>query len=98
MNVDSPDRQTWIVEAEVMPKTGVNDPQGEAVTSGLQSLGFVAVHRVRCGKLIRIETFASSEEDALRQGAEMCERLLANPVIEEYIVSAVSGTDGAIVS
>ena len=88
------DRQTWIVEAEVMPRTGVNDPQGEAVMSGLHSLGFAAASRVRCGKLIRIETVAVSEDDAIRQGTEMCEWLLANPVVEEYVVSVASVVDG----
>lgn len=94
MSARLPDQSMWIVEAEVMPKTGVNDPQGEAVMSGLHSLGFSSTSRVRCGKLIRIEMSATSEEVALRQGIEMCERLLANPVIEQYVVSAVPVDEG----
>lgn len=78
----------WIIEAEIMPKQGVNDPQGEAVMSGLKSLSFDGTRRVRVGKLIRVEVDASSEDDALDQGTRMCERLLANPVIEEFVVSA----------
>ncbi len=77
----------WIIEAEIMPKHGVNDPQGEAVLSGLRSLQFDGTERVRIGKLIRIETLAESEDDAIEQGTSMCERLLANPVIEEFVVS-----------
>ena len=81
-------RRRWIVEAEIMPKQGVNDPQGEAVMSGLKSLAFGDTQRVRVGKLIRIEIVAGSEADAVDQGNRMCDSLLANPVIEEYIVSA----------
>lgn len=65
--------------------------------SGLRSLGFSDASRVRCGKLIRVETLASSKEDAIRQGTEMCERLLANPVIEEFVVAAVTtATKGSV--
>ena len=80
--------QRWLIEAEVMPKQGVNDPQGEAVLSGLRSLEFSGTRRVRIGKLIRVEVSATSEDDAVSQGTRMCEKLLANPVIEEYVVSA----------
>lgn len=80
--------QRWLIEAEVMPKQGVNDPQGEAVLSGLRSLDFDATERVRIGKLIRVEVVAASEDDAIDQGTRMCQKLLANPVIEEFIVSA----------
>lgn len=78
----------WIIEAEIMPKQGVNDPHGDAVMSGLKSLSFEDTQRVRVGKLIRIEVRADSENDALDQGTRMCESLLANPVIEEFVVSA----------
>jgi phosphoribosylformylglycinamidine synthase len=80
--------QRWIIEAEIMPKQGVNDPQGDAVMSGLKSLQFNSTERVRVGKLIRIEVRADSEDDAIGQGTLMCESLLANPVIEEFVVSA----------
>lgn len=82
------ERSTWLIEAEIMPKRGVNDPQGDAVMSGLRALDFQATRRVRIGKLIRIEVDAASEEDAVSQGTLMCEKLLANPVIEEFVVSA----------
>ena len=78
----------WIIEAEIMPKAGVNDPHGDAVMSGLRSLGFAGAERVRVGKLIRVEVRANSEAEAMEQGTRMCEKLLANPVIEEFIVSA----------
>lgn len=77
----------WIVEAEIMPKRGVNDPQGEAVLSGLGLLGFSDASRVRVGKLIRISVTAESEDAAREMGTRMCDQLLANPVIEEYSLS-----------
>jgi phosphoribosylformylglycinamidine synthase len=82
--------QRWIIEAEIMPKQGVNDPHGEAVLSGLRSLAFSDTRRVRVGKLIRVEVTAESEGEALAEGTRMCEQLLANPVIEEFVVSAAA--------
>ncbi|MGB3327827.1 MAG: phosphoribosylformylglycinamidine synthase subunit PurS [Thermomicrobiales bacterium] len=86
----------YVIEAEVMPKQGVNDPQGDSILSGLRSLGFAETGRVRCGKLIRLDVEAASEEDALARATAMCEKLLANPVIEEFEVRAVpSSQSGA---
>lgn len=82
----------YVIEAEVMPKQGVNDPQGDSILSGLRSLGFAETARVRCGKLIRLEVDAESEDDALARATAMCEKLLANPVIEEFEVRAVPGS------
>lgn len=67
-------------------KPGVLDPQGEAIRHALGSLGFDGVNSVRQGKMIELdlaETDADKAEDAARQ---MCERLLANTVIESYRV------------
>jgi phosphoribosylformylglycinamidine synthase PurS subunit len=77
-------QQRWIVEVEVMPKRGVNDPQGDAVLGGLRQLGFAEAERVRVGKLIRLDIVAKNEDEARSMGQRMCERLLANPAIEEY--------------
>lgn len=79
----------YVIEAEVMPKQGVNDPQGDSILSGLRSLGFAETARVRCGKLIRLQIDAESESDALARATTMCEKLLANPVIEEFEVRAI---------
>ncbi|SDJ41321.1 phosphoribosylformylglycinamidine synthase subunit PurS [Aliiruegeria lutimaris] len=70
----------------VMLKTGVLDPQGEAVKSALGSLGFQGVDAVRQGKVIELdlaETDAAAAEIAVK---EMCEKLLANTVIESYSI------------
>lgn len=81
--------KTWTIEAEIMPKQGVNDPQGEAVNTGLRQLGFDGIDRVRVGKIIRIDINAGNEDEARSTGREMCERLLANPVIEEFKVTVL---------
>ncbi|MEC9431799.1 MAG: phosphoribosylformylglycinamidine synthase subunit PurS [Pseudomonadota bacterium] len=67
-------------------KTGVLDPQGEAIRHALGSLGFEGVEGVRQGKLIEIE-LAQTDPDAARAEVErMCQSLLANPVIESYAI------------
>ena len=71
-------------------KSGVLDPQGKAVGHALGSLGFAGIGDVRQGKYIEIEL---SETDANRAKAdveEMCKKLLANTVIENYAVEIVS--------
>lgn len=78
----------WRIEATIMPKEGVNDPQGEAIQGGLNSLEFTTVRSVRAGKIIAIEVEAESETGALHQGTRMCDQLLANPVIESYTLAA----------
>ncbi|WGH78194.1 phosphoribosylformylglycinamidine synthase subunit PurS [Jannaschia ovalis] len=70
-----------IVRVEVMLKDGVLDPQGEAVRHALGALGFEGVDRVRQGKLIELDLAEGTTEEQVRQ---MCEKLLANTVIESY--------------
>jgi phosphoribosylformylglycinamidine synthase PurS subunit len=67
----------------VMLKTGVLDPQGEAVPSALGALGFDGVEGVRQGKVIELDLADGTTEAEV---AEMCEKLLANTVIESYRV------------
>lgn len=79
--------KTYEVEAEIMPKTGVNDPQGESVLSGLNLLGFSGASKVRVGKVIKFKLAAESADAANIAATEMCEKLLANPVIEQFELS-----------
>ena len=67
-----------------MLKTIVNDPQGEAIMGGLRSLGFQGVNQVRAGKYMEIQLEAPDKNDAEHQIDDMCRKLLANPVIEDY--------------
>jgi phosphoribosylformylglycinamidine synthase len=67
----------------VRPKQGILDPQGEAVESSLRQLGF-PVEEARVGRLIDLEVEAASADEARSEVERMCERLLANPLIESY--------------
>jgi phosphoribosylformylglycinamidine synthase len=67
----------------VRPKPGILDAQGEAVESALEHLGF-AVSGARVGKIIDLEVDAADEGEARTQVEQMCEKLLANPLIESY--------------
>jgi phosphoribosylformylglycinamidine synthase len=62
----------------VRPKAGILDPQGQAVERALPALGFAGVHNVNVGRLIELDV----EDPALLP--QMCERLLTNPLIEDY--------------
>jgi phosphoribosylformylglycinamidine synthase subunit PurS len=64
----------------IRPKEGILDPQGQAVERALPALGFEGVRNVRVGRLVELDV-----EDPGRL-PEMCERLLANPLIEDYEV------------
>jgi len=66
------------VRVLVRPKAGILDPQGQAVERALPALGFAGVENVHVGRLIELDV-----EDPTRV-EEMCERLLANPLIEDY--------------
>ena len=69
----------------VRPKQGILDPQGAAVETALEHLGF-SVSAARVGKVVDLEVDASSAEDARAQVEKMCEQLLANPLMESYEV------------
>ncbi len=73
----------------VTPKAGILDPQGQAVERALPALGFTGVSRVHVGRLIELDL----EDPA--QLPEMCERLLTNPLIEDYVVESVESAVGA---
>lgn len=66
------------VRVLVRPKEGILDPQGEAVKNALPALGFDGVETVHIGRLIELRVESTDDVDA------MCQRLLANPTIEEY--------------
>ncbi|MFT5629752.1 MAG: phosphoribosylformylglycinamidine synthase PurS subunit [Gammaproteobacteria bacterium] len=70
----------------VMLKDGVLDPQGAAVQHALGSLGFEGVENVRQGKVIELDLADGTSEDTI---AQMCEKLLANMVIESYRVEVL---------
>ena len=67
-------------------KSGVLDPQGKAIQGALASLGFAGVEEVRQGKVIDISLADGDEASARAQLESMCEKLLANTVIENYAI------------
>ena len=72
------------LEIRVTPRPGLLDPEGKAIHQALHSLDYEQVHEVRVGKLLYLNVEAASSEEA-REGAEaMCQRLLANPVTEDF--------------
>jgi phosphoribosylformylglycinamidine synthase subunit PurS len=69
----------------VRPKQGILDPQGEAVETALEHLGF-SVRDARIGKVVDLEVEAADAAEAREQVEKMCEQLLANPLMESYEV------------
>ncbi len=89
---------TWRVDLVVLPKDGVNDPQGEAVKGGLSKLGHGTVDRVRVGRHLQLDVRGSSEADARAQVERMADQLLANPVIEQYAIAGLARVEPAGIS
>lgn len=73
----------------ITPRRGILDPQGKAVTEALHTLEFSAVGDVRVGRYLVIEMEAVSADAARESARAMCERLLANPVTEDFEIAAV---------
>jgi phosphoribosylformylglycinamidine synthase len=69
----------------VRPKQGILDPQGQVVESSLRHLGF-DIAEARVGRLVDVELATEDREQALASLEQMCERLLANPLIESYSI------------
>ncbi|GJL66523.1 MAG: phosphoribosylformylglycinamidine synthase subunit PurS [Nitrospirales bacterium] len=65
-------------------KSGIHDPQGHAVQQSLETLGFHSVDTVRMGKLLEVDLTETDQRKAEAAVKSMCEKLLSNPVIEEY--------------
>jgi phosphoribosylformylglycinamidine synthase len=74
-------------------RRGILDPQGDAVARSLAGLGFDDVSGVRIGKLIDIELRTADRAVAERRIEDMCRRLLANPVIEDYRYEVLDGAE-----
>ncbi len=72
------------VKIFVSLKRGVLDPQGKAIERSLHSLGYGEVQDVRMGKYLELDLAATSAGTAEARVREMCDKLLANPVIEDY--------------
>jgi phosphoribosylformylglycinamidine synthase len=71
-------------------KTGLSDPEGVATRRALVDLGYEEVGEVHFGRIITLDHDGSDPEEAAAAVREMCERLLANPVIEDYTIENIS--------
>ncbi len=87
----------FTVEVRVTPRPGLLDPQGKAIHHALGSLGYDVVDDVRVGKAIFLTIRAESAEAARERVHEMCRKLLANPVTEDFqvTVAGAGATAGA---
>jgi phosphoribosylformylglycinamidine synthase subunit PurS len=78
---------SYAARVNVTLKPGIADPQGQTIEKALPALGYDGVSQVRVGKMIELQLDASDPDEAKRRVEEMCEKLLANPVIEAYEVT-----------
>ncbi len=74
----------FLARVFIAPKSTVNDPQGQTIHNALRDMGYGSVSSVRAGKYMEVRVDDEDEEGAAMHVADMCDRLLANPVIEEY--------------
>ena len=82
---------SYAARVSVMLKPGIADPQGQTIERALPALGYKGVEDVRVGKVIELNVDAADAGAARSQIEEMCERLLANPVIESYEITIEEG-------
>jgi phosphoribosylformylglycinamidine synthase subunit PurS len=75
------------LEVRVTPRKGLLDPQGKAVEHALHALAFDGVEDVSVGRLIRLAIRASGADEARERAEVMCQKLLANPVTEDYAIA-----------
>ena len=81
---------TYRVSVHITPRRGLLDPQGKAVESALHSLGFEGVTSVHVGRHIVIDTESENADAAIASVTAMCERLLANPVTEDFEIESAT--------
>jgi len=80
-----------IARVTVYPRREILDPQGKAIRDALARVGFADVLEVRAGKSFEIRLEQEDRELALRELREMCQKLLANTVVEDYAVEILNG-------
>jgi len=81
---------TWRVHVRILPRTGLLDPQGQAVEHALAALRFPEASNVHVGKAIALDVAAPSAAEAEARVRRMCDQLLANPVTEDFEISVAA--------
>ena len=84
---------TFEVQVRITPRGGILDPEGETIARALGALGYDGVREVRSGRLITLQLEAKDAAAARAAASEMCERLIANPIIEDYRVQVTEAAD-----
>ena len=74
----------FLASIRVTLKPTINDPQGQTILSGLNTMGFTSIQSIRMGKYLEIQLDAPDSSTAESQVHEMCNKLLANPIIEDF--------------
>lgn len=74
----------YLAKIYITLKPGVNDPQGLTIRGGLHQLGFDTVTDVRAGKYMEVKLDEQGREEARQRVSQMCDQLLANPIIEDF--------------
>ena len=81
------------LEIRVVPRPGLLDPEGKAIQSGLLSLDYNDIEEVRVGKILLMDLNADSPQSALETATSMCQRLLANPVTEDFQIQILENNE-----
>ena len=79
--------KTYRLKVAITPREGLLDPQGKAIEHALHSLAFQDVEGVRVGRLVTLKVSADDEAGARTRAEEMCRKLLANPVTEDFSIT-----------
>jgi phosphoribosylformylglycinamidine synthase subunit PurS len=80
------------IAVHIVPRRGMLDPQGRTVADALHTLGFGSVRDVHVGRHIVVDLDARDQQAAEQSTRDMCERLLANPVTEDFEIASVEAT------
>ena len=83
---------SYRIAVHIVPRRGILDPQGKTVADALHTLGFSTVRDVRVGRHIVVDLEARDRTAAEQSTRDMCERLLANPVTEDFEIASVEAT------
>jgi phosphoribosylformylglycinamidine synthase len=79
------------IAVHITPRRGILDPQGRTVAEALHTLGFSAVRDVHVGRHVVVELDAADKQAAEHATREMCDKLLANPVTEDFEIASIEG-------
>jgi len=82
---------TWRVHVRILPRGGLHDPQGQAVEHALSALHFPEASNVHVGKAIALDVVAATAAEAEAKVRTMCDKLLANPVTEDFEIAVETG-------